>query len=207
MINTNLSFLSIDNFYNDPHAVRDFALSCEYRALQTSAGYPFGQAPWPGKMSKVAYQPKHIDNMLGKLLNKVVVQQKGNDSGKFRISKLGEPCRNMVHADSIYREPARYAGVLYLNLPEQHNDQPGTIFYQHTPSGERVLKNKTELQRIVASGEDRDLKYWKPELVSYVTWNRLIIYPAHYFHGVGPLFGGTDHDARLVQLFFWESIE
>lgn len=206
MINTDMMFFAIDNFYDDPYKVRDFALNCEYQEPQTSKGYAFGNAPWPGKMSKVDYQPPYIDMKVSKLLNRVVSQQKGNDSGKFRISKLDEPYRNVVHADDIYREPSMYAGVVYLNPPEQSNDQPGTILYKHIPSGERILKSKEELRRIVSSGEDQDLKYWKPELMSYVTWNRLIVYPAHYFHGTGPLFGTTDQDARLVQLFFWESL-
>lgn len=200
-------FIAIDNFYEDPYEVRNFALNCEYEKPQTSSAYAFGNAPWPGKMSKVSYQTPKLDVRISKLLNKVVVQHKGNDSGRFRISKQGESFRNVVHADDVYSEPCMYAGVLYLNPPEQSNDLPGTILYQHKPSGQRILTSKDELKRIVSSGEDKDLKYWKPELISYVTWNRLIIYPAHYFHGVGPLFGTNDNDARLVQLFFWESIK
>jgi len=199
-------FIAIDNFYDDPYEVRNFALNCEYQDPQTSAIYKFGNAPWPGKMSKVSYQPTKLDVRISKLLNKVVVQHKGDDSGRFRISKQGESFRNIVHADIVFRDPCMYAGVLYLNTPDQCNEVPGTILYQHKPSGQRILTSKEELKRIISSGEDRDLTYWKPELISYITWNRLIIYPAHYFHGVGPLFGTNDNDARLVQLFFWESV-
>jgi hypothetical protein len=99
-----------------------------------------------------------------------------------------------------------YAGVVYLNPPEQNINCEGTILYQHIPSGSRILKDKEELKRLIQSGEDKDLKYWRKELVSYVTWNRLIIYPAHYFHGTGPIFGTTDEDARMVQVFVWEAL-
>lgn len=206
MIHTEPMFIAVDNFYENPHEVREFALNCEYQPPKTSGSYTLGNAPWPGKMSKESYQPSSLDIKISKLLKRNVIQHRGIDSGKFRISKLGEVSNNVVHADDIFRNPCMYAGVVYLNPPEQNNDFEGTILYQHVPSGQRILKDKEELKRIVQSGEDKDLKYWKKELVSYVTWNRLVMYPAHFFHGTGPLFGTTDEDARLVQLFFWEAL-
>ena len=204
MIHTDPTFIAIDNFYDNPTQVRDFALHCEYQDPRKSEGYSNGNAPWPGKMSKKSYQPKDLDIRISKLLKRNVVQRYGLGSGKFRISKENEVSESVVHADDVFHDPCAYAGVLYLN-PNVTNVE-GTILYKHVPSGERILKDKTEMNRIILNGEHKDLKFWQKELVSYITFNRLIIYPAHVFHGTGPLFGTTDEDARLVQLFFWESL-
>lgn len=205
MIRTQPSFIAIDNFYDNPSQVRDFALNhCEYDVSRKSEGYSNGNAPWPGKMSKKSYQPKDLDIKISKLLNRNVVQRFGLGSGKFRISKENEVSDSVVHADDIFHEPGALAGVLYLN-PNVNNVE-GTILYKHIQSGERFLKDKNEMNRIIVNGEHKDIKYWQKELVSYVTWNRLIIYPAHVFHGTGPMFGNNDQDARLVQLFFWEAL-
>jgi hypothetical protein len=204
MNNVNPTFIAIDNFYTNPYQVREFALNCDYQTPGKSEGYNSGNAPWPGKMSKASYQPKDLDIKISKLLKRNVVQRFGLGSGKFRISKENEVSSSVVHADDIYREPCSYAGVLYLN-PNLSNVE-GTILYSHVSSGQRILQDKNEMNRIVINNEHKDLKYWQKELVSYITFNRLIIYPAHVFHGTGPMFGSTDEDARMVQLFFWEGL-
>lgn len=201
----NPTFITIDDFYEDPYKVREYALTCEYDGDKVSGNYNNGNAPWPGKMSKKPYLVPGLDLNVSKMLKRNVIQHLGKDSGKFRISKLGDTSNNLVHADDSLNNYPLYAGVVYLN-PDVI-DTEGTIFYKHKPSNERVLTSKDEYKRIVANGEDKDISYWQRELVSYVTWNRLIIYPGHMFHGIGPLFGSTDESARLVQVFFWETVK
>ncbi len=201
----NPTFITIDDFYEDPYKVREYALTCEYDGDKVSGNYNNGNAPWPGKMSKKPYLVPGLDLNVGKMLKRNVIQHLGKDSGKFRISKLGDTSNNLVHADDSLNNYPLYAGVVYLN-PDVI-DTEGTIFYKHKPSNERVLTSKDEYKRMVANGEDKDISYWQRELVSYVTWNRLIIYPGHMFHGIGPLFGSTDESARLVQVFFWETVK
>jgi len=201
----NPTFITIDDFYEDPYKVREYALTCEYDNDKVSGNYNNGNAPWPGKMSKKPYLVPGLDLNVSKMLKRNVIQHLGKDSGKFRISKVTDTSNNLVHADDSLNNFPLYAGVVYLN-PDVI-DTEGTIFYKHKPSNERVLTSKDEYKRIVANGEDKDISYWQRELVSYVTWNRLIIYPGHMFHGIGPLFGSTDESARLVQVFFWETVK
>jgi hypothetical protein len=201
----NPTFITIDDFYEDPYKVREYALTCEYDDDKVSGNYNNGNAPWPGKMSKKPYLVPGLDLNVSKMLKRNVIQHLGKDSGKFRISKVTDTSNNLVHADDSLNNFPLYAGVVYLN-PDVI-DTEGTIFYKHKPSNERVLTSKDEYKRMVANGEDKDISYWQRELVSYVTWNRLIIYPGHMFHGIGPLFGSTDESARLVQVFFWETVK
>jgi len=196
----NNCFLAIDNVYDDPYAVRQHALTCEYLPDNTSKSHPNGKGPFPGKMSKDFYYKSSIDIKVSKLLGKNAIQLRNLDSGKFRISKLNDISDNVVHVDSVTSDV--YAGVIYLNIPAQCDNIQGTILYKHK-AGYRS-PNKEQLAEIIVSKQDKDLSYWTPELVSYITWNRLVLYPANYFHGIGPTFGDTDDTARLVQVFFWE---
>lgn len=201
----NPSFIVIDDFYEDPYKVREHALTCEYDTDGVSNSYNNGNAPWPGKMSKKPYLVPGLDLKISKLLKCNVIQQLGKDSGKFRISKVTDTSNNLVHADDSLNNYPLYAGVVYLN--PYVTGIEGTILYKHKPSNVNFLTSTDEYKRIVASGEDKNINYWQRELVSYVTWNRLVIYPGHMFHGIGPLFGSTDETARLVQVFFWETVK
>jgi hypothetical protein len=197
-----LSFCAIDNIYDDPYSVRDHALTCEYLPNNTSHSHPYGNAPFPGKMSKEFFYQSMIDLKVSKLLGKNAIQLRSENSAKFRISKAEDLSRNIVHVDST--DSTVYAGVLYLNTPEQTTGGiPGTILYKHK-SGLNIVNDQKQYNEIILKDQDKDLSYWTPELISYITWNRLIVYPANYFHGIGPTFGDTDDTARLVQVFFWE---
>ena len=196
----------IDNFYDNPDSIRDLALSCEYHPEKVSKGYPNGNAPWPGKMSKEAYSPNNVDAIVSKLLHKNLRQMRQLDSGMFRISKKTNDVGmfdNMLHADS--HEDIYYAGVVYLS--EDHQNTPGTIFYERNSTGTDRLTSIDELKEIVRLGEFNDLSKWTVLTSSNVVYNRLIVYPASKFHGIGPVFGSTDDTARIVQLFNWIDIK
>ena len=48
---------------------------------------------------------------------------------------------------------------------------------------------------------------WQALLEVPMRHNRLIIYRGHYFHSISSVFGSTQEDGRLVQLFFFESVD
>jgi|TARA_R110000772_G_C13256381_1_gene434977 hypothetical protein len=202
----NTGLIVIDNFYDNPDSIRDIALSCDYYSEKVSKGYPNGNAPWSGKMSKDTHSPSWIDAVVSKYLNKNLRQMRQLDSGSFRLSRetnvLGM-FDNALHADS--HEDIYYAGVLYLSK-DQHT-VPGTLFYKHKETGaDRALSNK-QLSNMIESKDCNDLNKWDIHTTSNVVYNRLIIYPASKFHGPGPCFGVTDETARLVQLFNWIDIK
>ena len=196
----------IDNFYDDPDSIRDLALSCEYFPDKVSVLFPNGNAPWPGKMSKEAHSPSWVDAKISKLLQKNLRQMRQEDSGRFRISKEINSVGmfdNMLHADSC--KDNYYAGVVYLS--EDHQSTPGTIFYERNSTGTDRLTSIDELKEITRLGEFNDLSKWTVLTSSNVVYNRLIVYPASKFHGIGPVFGSTDDTARIVQLFNWIDIK
>jgi hypothetical protein len=195
----------IDNFYENPDGVRDLALSCEYYTEKVSKGYPNGNAPWPGKMSKEAYSSNGIDAVISKHFNKNLRQMRQMDSGHFRISQATNEVGmfdNMIHADSYDKD--HYAGVLYLSKGQEST--AGTLFYRQNSTGLDRLMDKSHLKDMIRKQEDKDASNWTVLASSNIIYNRLLIYPAYKFHGIGPCFGDTDENARIVQLFNWIEI-
>jgi hypothetical protein len=200
------SLIIIDNFYDDPDSVRDLALSCEYFPEKTSDAYPNGDAPWPGKMSKESHAPSWVDGVVSKRLHKNMRQTHDMLNGVFRIAKESQVkgiLDNVVHTDGW--EDNYYAGVLYLS--KDREDIPGTMFYTQKSTGLDRIKDADHNKEIFRSNEDRDISKWHMNEGSNVVYNRLIIYPAYKFHGIGPAFGTTDDTARIVQLFTWIDIK
>lgn len=197
-------FISIDNFSENPYKLRETALNCKYLAPGFSKAYNLGHAPWPGKMSESTYVDANIDLKISTLLRKNLRQMKNLDSGKFRISKKNDITKTLLHTDNV--SPNFYAGVLYLTLPEHCVNEEGTIFYTRKLTGLDYITSVGELKNIIRNDEFNDLSLWDKNLVSYIVFNRLIVYPSNKFHGVGNIFGETDETARLVQVFFWEEV-
>jgi hypothetical protein len=193
----NLGLILIDDFYDDPDSIRDMALSSEYFEDKKSLGYKFGNAPWPGKMSKKAHAPSWIDVKISNLLNKNIRQMRQLDNGAFRISREGTKSVNILHADAA--DDSYYAGVLYLS--KNREDTPGTIFYKQNSSNSDKAQSEEHLRQIVRNDEFNDLSKWTVHTVSNIVYNRFLLYPANKFHGIGPVFGEKDEDARLVQIF------
>ena len=196
----------IDNFYDDPDSIRELALSCEYHPEKTSKSYPNGMAPWPGKMSKESHAPNWIDAVVSKLLHKNLRQMRQIDSGHFRISQATNECGmfdNMIHAGGS--DDNCYAGVLYLSKDQETT--PGTLFYKQNSTGLDRLIDEAHLKDILLKNEDKDVDKWTVHTVSNIVYNRLLIYPAYKFHGIGPCFGTTNETARIVQLFNWIDIK
>lgn len=198
MFNFNPDIIVIDNFYSDPVSVRQTALTCEYNEKKHDDFFKFGNAPWPGRMSKTSYSPKNLDLHISKLLNKPLRQYMGLNSGKFRYSLHNDDVSNAVHMDNC-----AYAGVLYLS--NNVNDMPGTIFYTNKKTN-LDQGNTSIFEKLILNGECDDENFWYKNFVSYIIFNRLIIYPGNKFHGIGPMFGTDIESSRLVQLFFWEEL-
>lgn len=184
-----LSFFAIDDFYDDPDYVRDLAISAKYNEQGQDLGINVFKGTWPGRTSLDVYRIPNIDGLISKTLG-VPVRQIGN-SGKFRYAVEGDKATYPLHIDDTNHDV--YAGVLYLN---KVNDAiPGTVFYSFKNSETPNFEDTTNL----------DL--WNIDQISYIKYNRLIVYPANRFHGPGLSFGSSIHDARLVQLFLWSVIK
>jgi Family of unknown function (DUF6445) len=128
----------------------------------------------------------------------------------FRLNLGGELPHSWVHSDDIC---ARFASVLYLNLPEQCAG--GTAFWKHRALNLERLPPPEEL---VASGFDVDAFYslitrewkhlpaWQQIGFMPMQFNRFITYPTSYFHSRYPFdaFGDSPANGRLIWVCFYD---
>lgn len=152
------------------------------------------------------HQVPHWHDRIAELIGETVIPR----VSFFRINFKGELPHKWVHSDTIGGE---YAGVLYLNLPEQC--QGGTAFWKHKRLGMDRLLPKEEL---AAMGIDPEGFYdmmphewgkkemWEQVAFVPMKWNRFVTYPSALFHSRFPheAFGDTSEDGRLYWACFYD---
>lgn len=144
--------------------------------------------------------PQAIANFFGREINmKVQAFRSGHDETRLHVN---------IHADNPI---ARWAGVYYLNLPE--DCRGGTAFYRMKNKGWNDMPTQPEME---AKGVDLDWvrdQWTKPQSwdltdIASMRFNRLIIYPTQRFHSRWPLEGwgkqSNPEHARLVWVGFWD---
>lgn len=196
------SLTILDDFYEDPMAVRAAALKADYQEIP-------GQR-FPGRNSVEKFAPAGIDRLASHFFGEPVVGDMHPQSthGKFRITLQGETSRYMVHADPSH---LRVVGVIYLTLPE--HCQGGTEFYRHkgmdsdhTPLTIEDLKayGHDDINSLMeAEGNDPDC--WERLMTVPMRFNRFILYRPWTWHSAGPPFGDAPENGRLIQVMGFRS--
>tara|TARA_R100001591_G_scaffold93649_1_gene99560 strand:- start:1613 stop:2251 length:639 start_codon:yes stop_codon:yes gene_type:complete len=204
----------VDNFYPNPKVVRENALKQFF--------YPGNKGKknlFPGKRT----QRTNIENWLylknryEQILNRKIIDFPTNNSntaftlGLEETNLKGQPHLNWVHHDNSQiteikeRESGgkSWASVCYLSPDAKPDHGTGLFRAKNTKS---VFKTK-EMKIAPQSGFK---EFWKPDGIfdmhTYVAniYNRLILYPANYWHA--PFNAGWGHDkesGRLVQVCFF----
>lgn len=115
----------------------------------------------------------------------------------FRLSPAGQEEPNYIHTD---RDMGDWTAILYL-----HPDPPagdGTTFWRHRETG-AIASTATadDLPAEWLAWRDRDR--WAPWRTVAAAFNRLLLFPAPYFHSRALYDNyGTAAEGRLIQLAF-----
>ena len=189
---TKCNLIVIDNFYDDPLKVREFALSQKY----ITKDY------YPGKRTETSFSNENIKNKIEEIMlpfagkiTDFVCNDNANDNGKFQYTTSRD--RSWIHAD-IHTD---WGGIVYLtpNAPSS----AGTGFYKliNGDIDENTEKNYNKL----CETHSYDITKWK--LVDSVgnVFNRLIIFNSKRFHKSMDYFGSNINDGRLFQVFFFNT--
>jgi hypothetical protein len=190
-----VSPIVIDDFYVDPHQVREMALSQEF---DVRGNYP-GQRTTPFLSDSVL---DIIQNAIRYAGGEVLDWNMSEYTGAFQYTTAWD--RSWIHAD----QTTSWAGVLYLtpNAPLS----AGTGLFRHKETGlfsaprnpdggyNVELLNKINL-------DAQDMTKW--DLVDRVAnkFNRLVLYKGDLFHMSLDYFGQNKYDGRLFQTFFFNS--
>lgn len=175
----------VDNFYNDPDKIREFALSVEYKEDLRF---------YKGLRSTVTYKTEDIRRAFEDIIGQnITVWEEHGFNGCFQITTANDP--QVYHYDE-----QRWAAMIYLspNAPLE--------------SGTRSHRSKiTGLRHSSESGVDQSFTYGfydstKFELVDSVSniYNRLVIMDAKAIHSAGSYFGNDMVSGRLTHLFFFD---
>jgi hypothetical protein len=194
-------FLVIDNFYEDPDAVRALALSQHY--TEEPAAY----TGWRST-ARLLTEP-----MLARFrtwLGARALDAGNRHSGSFQ-------CATGSHRICIHADPCSFAGLVYLT-PHAPSGA-GTSFFRHRASGathgptpEDALRRHTSLEVLrhelfrlntYDSGDTAVDEVWdRVDRVGNV-YNRLVLWDGMRLHAASAYFGDSLETGRLVQVFFF----
>lgn len=200
----------IDDFYDDPRAIRQVALNLCFRR-KTGATYPGREAVASGCDWELER------SMLAKFIHEDVsgagAKDPPFDQGKFRIAtKTDEQTR----LDGVHEDVQPWSGIVYLSLPEDCRNQAAVACYEHKDTGAREPTPKwwlyisLKLAFSEVSADERKSRYWAYmrdmdnwiELERFENkFNRAILLYARRFHASTGLFGTSNSDGRLTQHF------
>ena len=188
--NKDKRFFVLDNFYSDPHGVREFALQQTYYPGEGAVGHRTRkQFMFDGLRESFeeiigAKIPDH-DNGYGWFDEGI--------NGRFQYCPAGTP--SVFHCDV-----QKWAAMIYLT-PGAPSDS-GTRMHVHKKTG---LSHGTEpdIGNAFAGGFFDSTKFDTVALAGNV-FNRLVIMDAKHIHSAGTYFGNSKETGRLVQLFFFD---
>ena len=178
----------IDVFYDNPEAIRKFALLQNFNI----------EGNYPGKRT-VPFTEGGLREHLEKLMNIKINEEKwnkGNYTGTYQYVPKDVP--TWVHSD----RHNDWSCIVYLHPDPAPNS--GTSFYKHKSTGSTKYSDGTWGNALESDGDKWD-KWEKTDTVGNV-FNRAIIFKGELWHAADEYFGSNKHDARLFQTFFFDEV-
>ncbi len=199
------NIIIVDNFYENPYEVRQYALSLEYP--QPQDGYTY-----PGRNSNGTFYTQEIHDKFELLLGRKLIPAQEGNHGDFRLSLETDTFQQDIHVDPIWD----WGCVLYMNLPNQCIPEAGTSFWRHKKLGwekcpeqhEASWFGYTQYEEIRSSiiyGDGLDRSKWDRYCLANMQYNRAVIFDPKLWHSHGENFGDNLGNGRLVQLFFFSN--
>ena len=183
----------INNFYEDPYAIRDFALSQTFPLLDNFPGQR--TVGVPDDMSNEL--KNKFEEILGLEFPDWQPMRKRGQVHNTCFQLITEGTQNWVHHDET-----AWAAVVYLT-PEPDPDS-GTGFFKHIATGIDEWSPNDATTEIYDYDEAFDHSKWNCTLEIKNQFNRAIIFPGTYYHSsMVSGFGRNYIEGRLIQVFFF----
>lgn len=185
--------LIIDNFYEDPDEVREFALSQPFTK----------EGNYPGYRTK-----SFLDDEIKEFIQEIIypfagkiINWGGEYSGSFQYTTSDD--RSWIHSDSA----TGWAAVVYLTPNAPHT--AGTGIFRHKETGiirwDDEEHTEEENENAPHMLESRDYTKW--DMIDKLgnVYNRMVLYRGDLCHVSLDYFGKNKNDGRLFQVFFFSS--
>ncbi len=199
----------IENFYENPDAIRKFALAQKYTFCHEVKDIDY---VYPG------CRTKDLSNLDKALFDKIctklvsVFHNAENDHMLWLIttsfqSVSAEYNQGVIHTD----HNTVFAGVLYLT-PDSPLNSGTSLFkpnksYDEAKYQQALVDNDVRFKAgKIAMNTDYHSMFDEIVRVNNV-YNTLIIYEGRHFHAANQFFGKTMQDSRLAQVFFVTKID
>ena len=187
-----MNLIVIDNFYDDPYKIREFAIKQTY----TTHVYH------PGKRTESCATEKHreiFNKILEPFSGKITIfdLSKESSNGAFQYNTSND-IKSWIHIDNYN---TNWAGIIYLTPYAPVSG--GTGFFKFKDGNINVLDTNLLNNENDLDNSCRDNTKW--ELVSSVgnLFNRLILFNSSQYHMSLNYFGDNIHNGRLMQVFFF----
>ena len=107
-----ISYLNIDDFYDDPHAVRNAALHTDYARAVDGANYP-------GDNSAEVFEVQGLNELVSNLVKEPVMGTPGTGHCRFRIATAGaeEHALARMHVEARASRGKQARGATELPVP------------------------------------------------------------------------------------------
>lgn len=182
----------VDNFYEDPDKVRRFALEQEY----IEGGFGRG---FIGRRTEKQFLFPGLKERFEEIMGRKITEWESHGmNGRFQVAWSGEPL--VYHCDN-----QKWGGMLYLTPEAPY--QCGTTLYAHKQTRARTYYDEGwDAAWLDVPGDPHlDGTPWEPVDVLGNVYNRLVIFDASAIHSASQYFGTVKENARLWQMFFFDT--
>jgi hypothetical protein len=199
------SIIVIDDFYPDPDAIRQLALSLRFEK-KAGATYPGLEAHCNTDWEPIR---QHLRGFIEESVDAQCPKNIPFKQGKFRLALASDEASRV---DRVHVDQQRWSGIVYLSKPEDCQD--GLRLYRHRATCSTFWNNSWFEDNFPSYFElppedfrSRVLNYFKDpnnfELIGTIPmlYNRAILLMAHALHGTGLAFGDRVENGRLSQHF------
>jgi len=187
----------IDNFYDNPYEVRNFAIS-QIKDYQYNDCHPGKRSSSFANEEHITLFNKILEPFAGKITNFNISKNKNtNSNGSFQYN-IASDVKSWIHVDNY---ETNWAGIIYLTP-----DAPltgGTGFFKYkdgtlNATDSELLNNSEHLN----SSHYDNTKWEKINTIGNL-FNRLVLFRSNQYHMSLEYFGDNIMNGRLIQLFFF----
>jgi hypothetical protein len=179
------SYLVVDNFYENPDAVRSFALSLDFN---------FHPNYHKGQRTDLCYRFDGLKERFEQLVGRKITNWDNyGTNGCFQYCIDGDQI--VYHCDT-----QQYAGVLFLTPNAPVNTGTGLFRSVHT---KKMKVSNEECHIVFQNGFLDQTQFERVDTVGNV-YNRLVLFDSLNIHAACEYFGTTKKNGRLFQLFFFD---
>ena len=203
------SLIIIDDFVDNPEAMREAALRQNYPA-------PDRPATYPGRDSERPVVSREFDKLVAEIVGERLMPAAGISNGYFRLALDGDKGTAGVHIDISH-----WTAILYLSLTEDCPDSvaAGTHLFRHkATNSDHAPYDEEELAAMgfstpkdfmdnVVTADTNNPDKWERILTVPMRFNRLMLFRPQQYHDAGTGFGTDPRNGRLVYLNFYNNVD